>query len=105
MSKLNDREKARITTWLIEQRSLGVEQPELPSRDEIDPIVQRSDLTVHARADELLKYISTKTSDIGQKYEFWIGSVYDNEMELLAYTESVHHWEWEYLLDYLVYRP
>lgn len=102
MSKLNTREKARLTTWLIEQRSLGVEQPELPSSDEIDPIVQRSDLTIHARADALLKYISTKTSDIGQKYEFWIGNVYDNEMELLAYTESVHHWEWEYLLDYLV---
>ena len=97
----DDRKKAVLTSWLIEQRRLGVEQPELNEYN-IKSITQRPSMAVHDRADELLKYISAKTSNIGQKYEFWIGTAYDNEMEILAYTESVHHWEWEYLLDYLV---
>ena len=29
IGKLDDREKARLTTWLIEQRRLGVECPEI----------------------------------------------------------------------------
>ena len=106
---LNDREKARLTTWLIKQRRLGTPCPVIPydrqsaynDHREFKSIKNGPDLTIHARTDELLKYISAKTSGIGQKYEFWIGSAYEDEMEALAYTESVNHWELEYLLAYL----
>ena len=110
VGKLDDCAKSRLTTWMIEQRRSGVERPELrlslePKGDgfvsNIESITQRPSMVIHARADELLKYVSQKTTDIGQKYEFWIGSAYDDEMETLAYTESVNYWELEYLLDYL----
>ena len=47
--------KARLTTWLIEQRQLGVERPEIPS--ETIENLPRHALPVHVRADRLLQYI------------------------------------------------
>ena len=123
VSKLNDREKARLTTWLIEQRRLGVERPELPSRarDEIESIIQRPDLPVHARADELLRYIKEKTPHIGKLYPIkTIEEMIDSQNttlrpfghraalvdleEMFAYTESTNEVELHYLLEYLLGR-
>lgn len=98
VSKLNDRKKAKLTTWLIEQRRLGVERPEIsPCENEMESIVQRPDLTVHARADELLKYIKKNTLHIGRAFlasEFL--------PDTFAYTESVDPEELQYLTDYLI---
>ena len=99
VSKLNDREKARLTIWLIEQRRLGVERPEISSfKNEMESIVQGPDLTVHARADELLKFIQKKTSYIGKEYGF---TASNPPPEMFAYTESVEEDEFQYLLNYL----
>ena len=67
--RLNDREKARLTTWLIKQRRSGIPCPVIPydlqsaykDHREFRSIIRGPDLTVHARADELLKYIQRKT--------------------------------------------
>lgn len=62
VGNLDVREKARLTTWMIEQRRLGVERPEVWSHEnEIESKARRPDMTVHARADELLKYIQKMT--------------------------------------------
>ena len=112
VEKLDVREKARLTTWMIEQRRLGVERPEIrwnnlwDYSEKLDKIVfkitQRLDLTVHARADELLKYIQKKTPNIGKEYVYWKG-IHDQTMEMLAYTESIsEEEELRYLLNYLI---
>ena len=101
MVELIDREKARLTTWLIEQRELGVEIPELwwinDGGDNVESIIKRPDLTVHARADGLLKYVQKKTAHIGQA--FLAG---DFLPDMYAYTESVDSEELQYLTEYLI---
>lgn len=104
IAKLDDRAKARLTTWLIEQRRLGNELPgigwlhlENPMNPE-SVLTQRPDLTVHARADELLKYFQNKTSYIGEGYGF---TASNPPLEMFAYTESVEEDELQYLLNYL----
>ncbi len=100
VAKLDNREKARLTTWMIEQRRLGVERPvlHLSYLNEIESKIQRSALSVHDRADELLKYIQKKTAYIGEDYGF---TASNPPMEMLAYTESVEEDELQYLLRYL----
>ncbi len=104
ITKLDDRAKARLTSWLIEQRRLGNEIPgirwshlENPKNPE-SVLTQRPDLSVHARADELLKYIQKKTSYIGEMYGF---TAISPPPEMFAYTESVEEDELQYLLNYL----
>ena len=102
VGNLDVREKARLTTWMIEQRKLGVERPEVWSyENEIKSKTRRTDMTVHARADELLKYIHKVTPHIGKKYVFRTGESHDG-MEMLAYTESVNDEELQFLLVYLI---
>ena len=101
ISKLDDRAKARLTTWLIEQRELGKECPEVTS-GKIESIVQRSALSVHARADRLLKYIQKKSPNIGKEFVYWKG-INLPTMEMLADTESTNEEEeLRYLLNYLI---
>ena len=58
---LTDRKKTHLTTWMIEQRRSGVERPEVWSYENyIESKTLGLDLTVHARADQLLKYIRKK---------------------------------------------
>lgn len=63
--------KARLTSWLSEQRRLGVEYPEITG-DAIAEIEQRRNLSVHERADRLLQYIRRATSAIGELVPFEI---------------------------------
>lgn len=111
--------KARLTSWLSEQRRLGVEYPEITG-DAIAEIEQRRDLSVHERADRLLKYIRQATSAIGEAVRFQIESgliMYPsmanleniddgslNHYRMMAWSECTksHHFdEAEFLLKYL----
>ena len=56
--------KARLTTWLVDQRRLGVECPEIMSAT-IDEVTRRQPLRVYERADRLLAYIETQLQTIG----------------------------------------
>lgn len=99
---LDDREKARLTTWMIEQRRSGVERPEVWSYENyIESKIQEPDTAPGARADELLKYIQKKAPHPGREYKIReFGS--DDKLELFAYTESVNNKELSYLIMYLV---
>ena len=102
---LNERQKARLTTWLVEQRRQGTPRPLIPyhyqsalnDHREFKSIINKSDLTVHARADELLKYIQKNTSHIGRA--FLAG---DFLPDMFAYTESVDPEELKYLTNFLI---
>lgn len=95
---LEVRAKARLTTWLIEQRALGIERPEIWSYN-IDSIVDRAELSHDARADELLKYIQKVTPYPGQEFVFRASGY---SMEMLAHTESVDSKELLWLLNALI---
>ena len=95
---LTGREKARLTTWLIEKRRSNDERPSIMEYD-IDNIIQRPELSPTTRADRLLEYIQETTQGFGIEFKFPKGAP---PMEMLAYTESVNGSELLSLLDYLI---
>ena len=105
MSVFNDREKARLTTWMIRERRLGVERPEIWSYENyIESITRRPPLSVHDRAVELLKYIQIRSPHIGFDFELHPDEteLKLQTMEMLAYTESVEVAEVAFLREYLL---
>ena len=82
----DERFKARLTTWLIEQRRLGVEHPEITEHT-IPEIEKRRDLSVHERADRLLRYLGQLEQYAGAG----IGSITSEDnrfLNMLAWLES-----------------
>ncbi len=97
----SDTVKAQLTTWLIDQRELRIEWPEITA-EIIEQVKQRQPLPVHERADRLLKYLGEKTSVIGTPVE---GQLTDQTdvvvMEMKAWSESLSVKELIYLGTYL----
>ena len=90
-----DRVKARLTTWLINQRQLGEKYPEINERV-IREVKQRKDLPVTERANRLLRAMKQKISNIGQFVELGGSSYF-----WLAHSESIDKDEIKYLCEYL----
>ena len=65
---LDDSEKARLTTWLIDQRNMGVRYP-LVTDGILEEIRSQPPLPVHERANRLLRFIAEQTKTIGTTYE------------------------------------
>ena len=111
----DDRLKARLTSFLIEQRRLGDERP-IVDRSVIDSVERKRNLRVHERVDRLLRYIERETSYVGEEISFHIGPedrIYENMIELenqstgywrnmkaRAFSESMNEMELIYLLRY-----
>ncbi len=66
LPQIDDRVKARLTTWLVDQRRLGNECPEIDSNT-ITMAEEKKDLSVHDRADRLLQYRWKPKRDTGVK--------------------------------------
>lgn len=66
---LTNQEKAKLTTWLVEQRRLSVECPEVTSAI-IDEVKRRRPLAIHVRADQLLRYLSKDQPSTGEPVNF-----------------------------------
>ena len=100
---LSEPEKARLTTWLIDQREQSGQPENLNNWPTITESVvsytkNRDDLQPHKRADRLLRFIARKTPTVGMSLsvkEF-------HQYEALAWSESIRWQEVEYLLNYLV---
>ena len=99
LPQIDDRVKARLTTWLVDQRRLGNECPEIDSNT-ITMAEEKKDLSVHDRADRLLQYIGDQIGEIGKYFEFF---PYDDipNTATAAWSESVGEHEMWYLLEYL----
>lgn len=100
----SDSVKARLTTWLIDQRELGNEWPEVNS-DTIEQVKQRQPLPVNERADRLLKYLARQTPVIGKTVYSLLSQSTSTDtkyLEMLAWSESLSEGELIYLTDYLV---
>ena len=98
LPRANDRVKARLTSWLVDQRRLGVNCPEI-DRNTITMAEEKKDLSVHDRADRLLQYIGDRTVEIGK--DFLFSPEHMSNKAIAAWSEAVSENEVWYLLDYL----
>ena len=62
---LEERQRSKITTWLVDQRRLGNTSPTI-TRAVIDATETARPLSVHERADRLLRFLADETTTIGQ---------------------------------------
>lgn len=98
MSRADEPARARLTTWLIDQRRLGVERPEI-FESTITIAEQREATPVHVRGDRLLQFIGHQTATLGGGVTFQKG----NAMTFMAWawSESTEDHEMKFLLRYL----
>ena len=98
LPRIDERGKASLTSWLVDQRRLGVNCPEIDSNT-ITMAEEKRDLSVHERADRLLQYIGDQTVEIGQRVDFSSSEM--SNTAVAAWSESVSENEVWYLLNYL----
>ena len=99
MYSLELSEKARLTTWLIDQRAKGNEFPEI-TKQVIDDVVRRRPMQAHERAERLLQFIGSRTQTVGSPYDIR-GEIEDG---VYAWSESTTVEEIGFLIHYLVNR-
>ena len=92
---MTDAEKARLTTWLIDQRRQGNEMP-MVNREVISYVKSNRPLPVHERADRLLRFIARSSETVGERVE-----VRQDTQAAYAWSESTKWDEVDYFLDYL----
>ena len=90
-------ERARLTTWLVDQRSMGTIRPTITS-EVLSYLKTRRSLPAHMRADRLLRFIADQTGAVGNSYDIRSGS----KPGAYAWSESVSEGEIGFLIDYLV---
>ncbi len=96
VKNMTDGEKAKLTTWLIDQRLQGEAQP-LITEEIIDYAKSKAALPVHERADRLLRFIAEQSKPIGIR----VKSDSSNHSGALAWSEAVSNIEISYLMSYL----
>ena len=110
LEDIDERHKARITTWLVEQRRLGNDWPRLT-----DSVIEQAriarGLTAGERAERLLRFLAQQTKNLGRAV--WVATVtpstdsdradgrYNTAYNAMAISESVELQELDYLLEYL----
>ena len=100
LKKHDEQLRARLTSWLIEQRCLGEQYPEITT-DTIEDAEKRRDLGVRERADRLLGYVERSTSSIGDQFVRPHDDRHPTFLEMLAWSESTRRNELDFLLSYL----
>ena len=96
VGRLADTEKARLTTWLIDQRRNGFQSPRV-TRDTLAYIRNRQHLAVHERAERLLQCIADQAEAVGAAV--FVGS---ENHAAYAWSESTHFDDVYYFLNYLI---
>lgn len=92
---LDDQQKARLTTWLIDQRTQGDLVPEI-TPERLEYAIHRPSLQVHERAERLLKRLAYQADTIGVDIDVRRGTP-----SPYAWSESTEWEEVAFLLTYL----
>ena len=106
--------KARLTTWLVDQRNLGITFP-LVTQDIAERIASLPVLSAEERAIRLLRFLAHKSPKINQAVTLLDDSVYVDNLDIvgnlsqeletflegLAWSESTESSEINFLIDYL----
>ena len=99
VSALEDLEKARLTSWLVEQRNQGIKRPQVRTRV-VEYARTRRPLQVHERAERLLQYIAKQSDGVGSDVR--IGFLNPgSHTAALAWSESTAWREVDYFYVYL----
>ena len=98
IGKFNDEQKARLTTWLVDQRSQGVAQPRI-SKDILNYIETKPPLSPFQRATRLLEYVALHAESIGTIVKLVQRS--DAGWRACACSESIKWEDVQYLVGYL----
>ena len=94
--RLDDSERARLTTWLVNQRTLGVTALEITV--EIIKQAKRAEpLAAYERADRLLRHIASQMTTIGEPMRINTG-----DFNTLIYAEAFDWADVQYFVNYLV---
>ena len=112
LENCDDLVKARLTSWLIEQRQLGIKWVEIYSPT-ISEAQQRQALGAPECADGILRYLRAKSKSLGTivRYSVFIG-LYDKSLMtptiqekeclcLLAHSESINMDDLSVLMEHL----
>ncbi len=106
LTDLSDDEKARLTSWLIDQRLQGSERP-IITPEVLDYATGRDRLPIHERADRLLRYMVIETNEAGDAVDTFASTEtpeiqhYPDIQNAMAWSESTSPNEVSYLLRYL----
>ena len=95
VSPLSIDEKARLTTWLVDQRLQGVLSPKI-TQEVIKHAKSKRALSVSERAERLLRYIERRANTVATTV-----AIEENTYAAYAWSESTEWGEVEYLLNYL----
>lgn len=97
---LDNGERARLTTWLVEQRLLGVRSPRV-TKEIIEYAKAKRPLSIDQRAEQLLKLVASRIETVGAYHKIWRHEIHVGA-EFCAWSESL---EWDpevhFLLRYL----
>lgn len=96
---LGDSEKARLTTWLVDQRIQGIETP-VVTEEIVEYTRNRRPLQVHERAERLLQFIAKQSDGVGSDVLIRFFNS-DSDTAALAWSESTEWREVDYFFDYL----
>lgn len=105
---LDDSERARLTSFLVEQRMLGIEVPRI-TRAEVLRAQESNPLPIHERAERLLRLFVNQSSSIGAVLEIFSLDLmrgearddFDVTQLAMDWSESTTDEELGFLTDYL----
>lgn len=81
-------DRVKLTSWLVEQRRLGIELPKVDSTM-LDDIFRHPESSMQARMDNLLRYLEQRKKMVGGVIEVEVSDEdTETSLELLAWTES-----------------
>ena len=95
LSRLSNESKARLTTWLIDQRAQGDLVPRI-THENLEYAIQKRALQAHERAERLLKHIASQSTSIGAGVD-----IRHDTPSPYAWSESTEWEEVVFLLNYL----
>ena len=98
VDRLSYQEKAKLTTWLIDQRLQGNHQPTV-TEEVIQHAKNRRPLSAHERAEKLLRFIASSAETVADSVD--LSSKPYESYYAYAWSESTDWDEVDYFIDYL----
>ena len=92
---MDDQEKARLTTWIVDQNANRVRLPEI-TKDIVEFAKRMQPLPVYERANRLLRWVASETDYVGNQVV-----VSEESLASYACSESFSWDEMDYLMRYL----
>ncbi|MDD9990834.1 MAG: hypothetical protein OXP75_03455, partial [Rhodospirillales bacterium] len=93
----DERVKARLTSWLVDQRRSGIRRPDVMTTS-IDDVAKCRDLTVQQRVDRLLGFIAERSPRIGATFSL---TNQETTCAAMAWSESTNMEEVRFLLGHI----